>query len=199
VLQLISLKEETENKFVQLKKEDTEIQEKIAVSDAACVKTKQEEEMLQADYQKVGVRNLESIRPAERHGSVTCTEQESVKLSLIDWFLDICSSLQLETEALKLQSQIVESADQLEAKLNCLRECKEKYEADKQQLTEVKQEKIRQKDLYKKFLHVNEEVTVKLKDIAVDIKHYRSVPADALEAPDVPLGQNACIRITIYK
>jgi hypothetical protein len=64
--------------------------------------------------------------------------------------------LQLEAEASKVRSQIVGSSVQLEAELNHLREGKEKSEADVQQLEEVRQEKIRQKDLNGKFLHRQE-------------------------------------------
>lgn len=66
---------------------------------------------------------------------------------------------------MKLQSQIVESPDQLQADLNHLLEGKEKSEIDKQQLAEVKQEKSRQKDLYKKFVRMQEEYEVKQKVI----------------------------------
>jgi hypothetical protein len=110
--------------------------------------------------------------------------------------------LQPEAEASKLQSQIVESPDQQEAKLNFLQEVKEKYEADKQQLTEVRQEMIWQKDLCKKFLHLQEERLIKLKEKVVNIKHIRSVPADALKAPDVPLvleNADSEIHITDYE
>jgi hypothetical protein len=66
---------------------------------------------------------------------------------------------------LKLESQIVKNPDQLEAKLNSLREKKEKCELEKEQLTEAKQERNRQKALCEKLLHMQEEAEVKLKDI----------------------------------
>jgi hypothetical protein len=47
------MNEETKNKILQVKKEDIEIQANIALSEAGFVKAKQEEETLQAHYQKV--------------------------------------------------------------------------------------------------------------------------------------------------
>lgn len=73
--------------------------------------------------------------------------------------------MQLGAEVLELRNQIVESPDQLVADLNRLRELKEKVEAEKQHLAEVKQEKDRQKELYEKFVRMGEECEVKLKDI----------------------------------
>jgi hypothetical protein len=52
------MKGETENKIVQLKKEEIEIKEGIALSEAVFVKSKQEEEVLQADCQKVWCQEL---------------------------------------------------------------------------------------------------------------------------------------------
>jgi hypothetical protein len=48
------MKEEKKEMILQLKKEDREIQENIALSEAAFEKPKQKQGMLQAEYQKVG-------------------------------------------------------------------------------------------------------------------------------------------------
>lgn len=53
MLQLFAADEETRNEILQLKKEDAEIQEDMALSEAAFVKAEQKNEMLQAEYQKV--------------------------------------------------------------------------------------------------------------------------------------------------
>jgi hypothetical protein len=53
VLQLIAIIEEGKNKILQLKKEDSEIQQEIALSEAAYVKAKQKNEEQQAILQKV--------------------------------------------------------------------------------------------------------------------------------------------------
>jgi hypothetical protein len=53
VLQLIAIIEEGKNKLLQLKKEDSEIQQEIALSEAAYVKAKQKNEGQQAILQKV--------------------------------------------------------------------------------------------------------------------------------------------------
>ncbi|KDR07720.1 kinetochore protein Nuf2-like [Zootermopsis nevadensis] len=121
--ELFAADEETRNEILQLKKEDAEIQEDMALSEAAFVKAEQKNEMLQAEYQKLGA------------------------------------------EVSELRNQIVEFPDQLVADLNRLRELKEKVEAEKQHLAEVKQEKDRQKELYEKFVRMGEECEVKLKDI----------------------------------
>lgn len=58
VLQLFAADEETRNEILQLKKEDAEIQEDMALSEAAFVKAEQKNEMLQAEYQKVWRREF---------------------------------------------------------------------------------------------------------------------------------------------
>lgn len=68
-------------------------------------------------------------------------------------------------DASELKSQIVKSPIQLEAELNRLQKEKKKSEEEKQRLAQVMQEKSRQKNLYAKFLHMQEEYEVKLKDI----------------------------------
>jgi hypothetical protein len=73
--------------------------------------------------------------------------------------------LQTEAHASELQNQIVKSPVQLEAELNRLHKEKKKSEEEKEHLAQVMQEKSRQKNLYEKFLHMQEECEAKLKDI----------------------------------